>query len=603
MLSRSSLNNVIIKELVAPDSEILFSKLYFAPFYFSEFQSCLKIIFLCHYQDNLMNELFVDSSKEGGDILPVIFGSDMLQKIEHMFRHYHFSVSITAMHIKNTISIFFSRKGMEIYFSQCCQFVTRLNRLHLLIYILLYNFDLPGSILASLMSADFTSQYETQSQLLVVEKKLRYMLTLDNDNRTHEESPPVISRKDLISQMRIMHERTRSLNISVGLIKITLDTLCPYESVSAHVLLASSLRQSYSTEEVIQKLKCRLVIKLLSFNNILELCKNWKFIITRKLQQYMILDQKRKGEFEALRDIPYERTPIVIDETKARDNRMEKNVEDGISPTKVIRYQDDGAINIDDVHQSYSASKKASILLECINECILVLYPFTHKKTHANLMKSLEGDEEFPVVTSELAMYLNGVFARVINYIIDAHLNWFNDANAEEFNTNKIDLSNQGLDTKPKKSARNDNLFHQIIFSEKEILSDERNDLMKHCPIMAYPRQNVSFGLMNQLYVLDCQNCDDKSDHSQVHDTCVAYQLFTERHISQTDWYKLFCSNVNDLDGYEKFDRFVSSVYELLHCGVVKRDRVRTIGTGSGSAAGKSEEVYYEKMMVWLNGL
>ena len=60
-----------------------------------------------------MNELFVESSKEDRDIVPVIFGSDKLQKIEHTFRHYHHSISVTAIHIKTAISKFFSQKGME----------------------------------------------------------------------------------------------------------------------------------------------------------------------------------------------------------------------------------------------------------------------------------------------------------------------------------------------------------------------------------------------------------------------------------------------------------------------------------------------------------
>ena len=95
------------------------------------------------------------------------------------------------------------------------------------------------------MSADFTSKFETQSQLLLVEKKLRSMLTSNTEIRSHEEN--LISRKEIMSQMRIMQEHIRSLQVSIGLIKVTLDILYPVESVSAHVLMSKKIPSEYKT--------------------------------------------------------------------------------------------------------------------------------------------------------------------------------------------------------------------------------------------------------------------------------------------------------------------------------------------------------------------
>ena len=298
-----------------------------------------------------------------------------------------------------------------------------------------------------------------------------------------------------------------------------------------HKLLFHHFKQPSTFKSILYKFRHHLKYSRLEHDDIHYVLQTWKTSISNELTLFQNKDLQQIGEFKKLRDVPLDINDeiLIYDEKKDVSHKHPKYLS-----------------SID-----HSTFQKATALLQSIDECIILF--------HSYITQTTDIDEK------DMETYIDACFTQVIEYIIDAYCQW-----------------NQLQNTK------SNQIMKQMSFNDTSFAS---NHLIKlQCPIMARPRQTVTSALLNPHHFLS-NKIPNHASH-QIHDTCVAFHLFKERRITQYEWYTLFSSNAKVIHGCTMEHRFIHAVYELLHCGVIKKE------TKGGT---KTKEIIYERLLVWTS--
>lgn len=350
--------------------------------------------------------------------------------------------------------------------------------------------------------------------------------------------------------------------------------------MSAHLLLRQSLLQSNEIPNVLLSIHTQLESEPWNYEQLIDFMKTVKWIVSEKLEIYENMDKDQVGDLQNIRSTFEKKGNIQQNQNVSNMQQIDpKNTEKEL-------LSDDAKTE----SNRNQISGKTSLLLEKVDECIILLDHISyHHQTQMKNQEISSGRIELDAeIKNELSKQLNSYLAYLKDYIIDAQDEWFKMDNLTMAKKTNINNAHSAMMSS----------LHHIMFKDKCFLSHEEDDgyLSNECPIMARPRQAISCGLLQPHFILHCNCCSDISaeTYHKMHDTCLAYHIMTDRHINQSDWFELFRKAARGVEEFDIWNRFVFALYELLHCGIVKRTRNRGVKL--------KDENSYERVMVWTNG-